>query len=125
MLYYKYACGCAVLLRPCCIILFDEEVIMKRIMHVVVAAMAAFVLSGCVYSHVLTPYDTDLNKTVLGQKQGKASMESVLWLIAWGDASTSAAAKQGGLTTVNHMDREALFVLFGLYTKTTTIVYGD
>jgi len=52
-------------------------------------------------------------------------MESVLWLIAWGDASTSAAAKQGGLMTVNHMDRETLFVLFGLYTKTTTIVYGD
>jgi TRL-like protein family len=98
---------------------------MKRIMHVVVATMAVLILSGCVYSHVLTPYDTDLNKTVLGQKQGKASMESVLWLIAWGDASTAAAAKQGGLTTVNHMDRETLFVLFGLYSKSTTIVYGD
>ena len=98
---------------------------MKRIVYGVVATMVVCVLSGCVYSHVLTPYDTDLNKTVLGQKQGKASMESVLWLIAWGDASTSAAAKQGGVMTVNHMDRETLFVLFGLYTKTTTIVYGD
>ena len=98
---------------------------MKRIVYVVVATMVVCVLSGCVYSHVLTPYDTDLNKTVLGQKQGKAAMESVLWLIAWGDASTAAAAKQGGLTTVNHMDRETLFVLFGLYAKTTTIVYGD
>jgi hypothetical protein len=98
---------------------------MKRIMHVVVATVAAFVLSDCVYSHVLAPYDTDLNKTVLGQKHGKASMESVLWLIAWGDVSTAAAAKQGGLTTVNPMDRETLFVLFGLYTKSTTIVYGD
>jgi TRL-like protein family len=98
---------------------------MKRIVRVAVAMMAVLVLSGCVYSHVLTPYDTDLNKTVLGQKQGKASMESVLWLVAWGDASTAAAAKQGGLTTVNHMDREILFVMFGLYSKTTTIVYGD
>ena len=98
---------------------------MKRIVYGVVATLVVCVLSGCVYSHVLTPYDTDLNKTVLGQKQGKASMESVLWLIAWGDAGTAAAAKEGGLTTVNHMDRETLFVLFGLYAKTTTIVYGD
>jgi len=98
---------------------------MKRIVYVVAATLVVCVLSGCVYSHVLTPYDTDLNKTVLGQKQGKAAMESVLWLIAWGDASTAAAAKQGGLTTVNHMDRETLFVLFGLYSKSTTIVYGD
>jgi hypothetical protein len=52
-------------------------------------------------------------------------MKSVLWLIAWGDAGTAAAAKQGGLTTVNHMDRETLFVLFGLYSKSTTIVYGE
>ena len=98
---------------------------MKRSMVLIAAMIAVLVLSGCVYTHVLTPYDTDLNKTVLGQKQGKASMESVLWLIAWGDAGTAAAAKQGGLTTVNHMDREMLFVLFGLYSKTTTIVYGD
>jgi hypothetical protein len=98
---------------------------MKRSMFVIAVMIAVLVLSGCVYTHVLMPYDTDLNKTVLGQKQGKASMESVLWLIAWGDAGTAAAAKQGGLTTVNHMDREMLFVLFGLYSKTTTIVYGD
>lgn len=47
---------------------------MKRSVHAVAAAMAVFALSGCVYTHVLMPYDTDLNKTVIGQKQGKASM---------------------------------------------------
>jgi hypothetical protein len=52
-------------------------------------------------------------------------MQSVLWLVAWGDASTAAAAKQGGLTTLNHMDMEILSVVFGIYTETTTIVYGD
>jgi hypothetical protein len=98
---------------------------MKKIVLAVAVLLSLSLLGGCVYTHVLAPYDTDLNKTSLGQKQGRASMESVLWLIAWGDASTSAAAKQGGLTTVNHMDREYLNVIFGLYTKTTTIVYGD
>jgi len=98
---------------------------MKRIMLAAVAVTTLLLLGGCLYTNVLAPYDTNLDKTNLGQKQGKASMESVLWLIAWGDASTNAAAKQGGIATINHMDREYLNVLFGLYTKTTTIVYGD
>lgn len=93
-------------------------------LFVLVLALMFFV-SGCVYTHVLTPYDTNLDKTVLGQKTGKSSTQSVLWLVAWGDASTSAAAKQGGLTVVNHMDREFLNVMFGIYTQSTTIVYGD
>jgi hypothetical protein len=98
---------------------------MKNRTVLLCVVLAMFLLSGCVYTHVLTPYDTNLDKTVLGQKQGKAATESVLWLVAWGDASTNAAAKQGGITTINHMDREVLFVLFGLYSKTTTIVYGE
>ena len=95
-------------------------------MKLFVAGLAImFFLSGCLYTHVLAPYDTNLDKTTLGQKTGKSAMQSVLWLFAWGDASTAAAAKQGGLNTVNHMDREFLNVVFGVYTQTTTIVYGD
>lgn len=98
---------------------------MKMVKLFAVVLVVAFLGTGCLYSHVRTPYDTNLNKTVLGQKTGKAAMHSVLWLVAWGDASTEAAAKQGGLATVNHMDREFLNVVFGIYTETTTIVYGD
>ena len=75
--------------------------------------------------NIKTPYDTDLNKTVLGNKVGKACYQSVLWLVAWGDAGTQAAAKDGNITTINHMDKEELSILFGLYTRTTTVVYGD
>jgi len=91
----------------------------------VAALAAALLLSSCLYMNVKVPYDTDLNKTVLGQKTGKASAQSVLWLVAWGDAGTAAAAKEGNIATVNHMDREVFSVLFGLYSKTTTVVYGD
>jgi len=98
---------------------------MKMAKVAAVALAAAVLLTGCLYAHVLTPYDTNLDKTVLGQKQGKASLHSLLWLVAWGDASTAAAAKEGGITTVNHMDKEVLNVFFGVYTETTTIVYGD
>jgi len=91
----------------------------------VAGLVVMFLVTGCLYTHVLTPYDTNLDKTVLGQKTGKAAMHSVLGLVAWGDASTAAAAKEGGLTTVNHMDKEILNIFFGFYTETTTIVYGD
>lgn len=86
---------------------------------------AAFLLAGCLYSNVVAPLSTDLNKTTLGKKVGRASNHSVLWLVSWGDAGVAAAAKNGGLTTVNHMDVEIRNILFGLYTKETTIVYGD
>ncbi len=98
---------------------------MKRFKIGVLAVCSVFLLAGCIYTNVLAPLDTDVNKTVLGAKQGTASNQSILWLVAWGDASTAAAAKQGGITTVNHVDQEVFSVLFGLYTKTTTIVYGD
>ena len=98
---------------------------MERLTVIIIAVLVCSVLTGCVYSHVLMPYDINLDRTVLGPKQGKASTESVLWLVAWGDGSTAAAAKQGGITTISHMDREVLFVLWGLYSKTTTIVYGE
>jgi hypothetical protein len=98
---------------------------MKRVKLFAATILATVLMTGCLYTHVMTPYDTNLDKTVLGQKKGKASMHSVLWLFAWGDASTAAAAKEGGVGVVNHMDREFLNVIFGVYTETTTIVYGD
>jgi hypothetical protein len=91
----------------------------------VAVLLLMFLATGCLYTHVYTPYDTNLDKTVLGQKTGTASMHEVLWLFAWGDAGTAAAAKNGGITTVNHMDKELFSVLFGIYAESTTIVYGD
>ena len=96
---------------------------MKFKQWIVVALLA--LTPGCVYSSVQVPLDTDLNETKLGDKIGESSFKSVLWLVAWGDAGTQAAAEQGGLTTIRHADRKVYSVLFGLYYKQTTVVYGD
>ena len=82
-------------------------------------------LGGCAYINVKIPYDTDLDKTVLGEKVGRSHYQSVLGLVAWGDAGTKAAAEDGNMAVVNHMDREILCVLFGIYYRQTTIVYGE
>ena len=98
---------------------------MKSFKFIALMLAMVFLLSGCFYAHVRTPLSTELDKTTLGHKTGEASMYSVLWLAAWGDAGTAAAARNGGITTMYHMDREFLYVLFGVYTRTTTILYGD
>ncbi len=98
---------------------------MKRIalLMVIFAALAA--INGCLYANVKTPLDLDADQTEIGTKVGTASNQSVLWLVAWGDASSNAAAKNGNISVIHHMDHEAFSILFGLYSKSTTIVYGE
>ncbi len=90
-----------------------------------VCALALGSLSGCVYTKVTLPLDTDVNQTELGSKIGRASARSVLGAVAWGDAGTKAAAENGNITTIRHLDQEQLIVLFGAYARYTTVCYGD
>jgi len=96
-----------------------------RLIQLPLAVLVVLLLTGCLYSHVKAPYDTHLDKAAIGPKQGVASAYSVLWLVSWGDQGIAAAAKSGRIKTVTHMDQEVFSVLLGLYTKTSTIVYGD
>jgi hypothetical protein len=82
-------------------------------------------LTGCAYVHTKTPFDTNLNNTDLGTKVGIAETRSVLWLVAWGDASYEAAARNGDIKVLKHADQETFQVLLGLYTRIRVIVYGD
>ena len=83
------------------------------------------VIQGCAYTRVQRPLDMNFDETVLGSKIGRSHSHSVLWLVAWGDAGTRAAAEQGEITVINHADMAVTVVLFGLYTRVSTIVYGD
>jgi hypothetical protein len=86
---------------------------------------ALFLLPGCLYTNIRVPLDEDLQQTKLGTKRGEASNHSVLGLVAWGDASTQAAAASAGITTLNHADEQIFSILWALYVRQTTIVYGD
>lgn len=98
---------------------------LKRNVLLCLCFLLGLTASGCAYSNVVMPLDTNTSKTKLGTKIGRSSAKSVLYLFAWGDAGVAKAAENGGLTTVNHLDRESFVVLFGLYTEVTTIAYGD
>ena len=80
--------------------------------------------TGFVYSNIKAPLDVDYKDTVLVGKKGEASTKEVLGF-AWGDASIEAAAKSSGIKTIDHADYRYVNVLFGIYQKYTTIVYGE
>jgi len=97
----------------------------KKVLKCLAIVALIGMLQGCIYAHVQHPLDTNFEETRLGSKIGHASSHSILWLVAWGDAGTQAAAEEGGLKVINHADTETTLILFGLYTEVTTVVYGD
>jgi hypothetical protein len=80
---------------------------------------------SCAYVHTKTPFDENLDKTELGSKVGTAEAYSLFWLVAWGDASYAAAAKNGDIKVLKHADQENFQVFFGMYTRWRITVYGD
>ena len=80
--------------------------------------------TGLAVSSISAPLDVNVDKTTLGSKTGESSAACVLSMVSWGDASTAAAARNGGLRVINHADYRSTNILF-LYTKYTTVVYGD
>lgn len=89
------------------------------------AALLWLATTGCVYMNVTAPLDTDLDKTELGSKVGKSEAQSVLGVVAWGDAGTQAAARNGGITTLRQMDQETFAILGFVYVRVRTVLYGD
>jgi len=96
-----------------------------RATAITAAVLVLMLLSGCVYTNVQRPLGTDFDKTEVGSKEGRADVYSMLWLFAWGDGGAKAAAENGGIKVIHHADTRVFSVLFGLYTRVTTIVYGD
>jgi hypothetical protein len=80
--------------------------------------------SGMVFTQFTAPLDVDFQNTDMsGVKKGTADTINILGLFAFGDASSQAAAQEGGIAKIVHADYEYLNVL-GIYQKTTVVVYG-
>ena len=96
---------------------------MKR-KTVLLMCLVALLTSGCLYTNIQRPLDSDFQSTDLGSKEGRASNHAVLLLFAWGDAGTKAAAANGDISIIKHADQDWL-VVFPFYIRYTTVVYGD
>lgn len=95
------------------------------------AVTCAVLLSGCAVGHgpVVAPLAFDLRGPVSAgsaagsSKIGRATATGIV-MFAYGDASISTAMKNGGITRIHHVDHETSNIL-GVYSKYTTIVYGE
>ena len=95
------------------------------------AVVAAVLLAGCAIGHgpVVAPLAFDLRGPVSAgsaagsSKVGRATATGIV-MFASGDASISTAMKNGGITRIHHVDHETTNIL-GVYSKYTTIVYGE
>jgi hypothetical protein len=58
-----------------------------------------------------------------GSKGGRAEAWGIL-VYSTGDASITAAATNGDINRIPHVDQETMNIL-GIYAKYTTIVYGE
>ncbi|MDK2971440.1 MAG: hypothetical protein PWP23_1195 [Candidatus Sumerlaeota bacterium] len=80
---------------------------------------------GLLFSSIQAPLDANADSTDFSnEKQGEASSTAILGLFAFGDASLNTAARDGGLTTVNHVDYSYQNILF-FYQQFTIVAYGE
>jgi len=93
--------------------------------------LISIMASGCATLYPVGTFYTEVSvPTLVGDgdadysKVGKATAKSYLTLIATGDASIEAAAKNGGITEIKYVDYNVKNIL-GVIGEYTTIVYGD
>lgn len=64
------------------------------------------------------------NPEIASQKSGEACAQSILGLVAFGDASIEAAKNSAGIKKVATVDHKSTTIL-GLYGEFCTVVYGE
>jgi len=74
-----------------------------------------------IYTDVSGPIGATSNAE--GSKMGQATSTGII-CVATGDSSIKAAAANGGITKISHVDYHTTSVL-GVYAKTTVTVYGE
>ena len=86
---------------------------------------------GFLFTNIRAPLTVRFDETPVGTKRGESS--GVIWArdilftlqtVAWESAAIEEAASNGGITTVEYADYEALIVL-GVFGRFKVVAYGD
>ena len=103
---------------------------MKKLTALLSTVALMALLSGCASTAPVGGLFTDVtlphtaNDDFKSAKVGKAECKSFLALVAIGDCSVQAAAANGGIKKVSHVDWKANNIL-GIIGNYTTTVYGE
>lgn len=106
---------------------------MRIALLVAVVAAMGMLVAGCGVSAsgpIVSPLTLDQQGPVaVGDVNASPTLEGRATAVGYvlfsmGDASIKAAMEDGGITRVHHVDSQQMNIL-GLYSKYTTIVYGE
>ena len=86
-------------------------------------AMTQSPVTGMIYTNVKAPFAATAAPEQ-PQRVGRASVRSVLGIIATGDASIQTAARNGGIREIHFVDYESQN-FFGVLAEFTVVVYGN
>ncbi len=86
-------------------------------------ATAMSPVTGTLYSNISAPI-TATAAPDQPQRVGRASVRSILGIIATGDASINTAARNGGIREIHYVDYESQN-FFGILAEFTVVVYGN
>ncbi|MCX8044666.1 MAG: TRL-like family protein [Desulfobacterota bacterium] len=86
-------------------------------------ACASYLPMGVIYTKVDAPVAAG-EGPVKYSKVGKAEAQSILGLVALGDASIQTAARNADIKTIKYVDYHVENIL-GIIGRYTTTVYGD
>ncbi len=78
---------------------------------------------GMTFNETAFPVDIEFGPNDIGPTKAIAQSESVLGLVAWGDASVQSAAQKAGIKQIDHIDSQ-FFNVLGVYSKYEIIVWG-
>lgn len=79
-------------------------------------------VTGFVYTDVKAPLMATCNQGA--SKVGKAKLQSILGIVAQGDASIQTAAKEAGIKKIHHVDYHATSII-GIIGTYEVYVYGE
>ena len=103
----------------------------RKTLTAAAAALSLVLFSGCVpvYTPAIGILLTDVYGPIdsngrVGKKEGRACAQSILMLVATGDASIKAAAANGGITKIDSIDHYSRNIL-GVIADFCTIVRGS
>jgi len=88
-------------------------------------ATANGVTQGGLFSSIQGPVAVTPYPVTSTAKKGEGSQVAIFGLFSFGDASIHSACAQAGITKVQHVDYQAMNVLFGLFSSYKVIVYGE
>jgi hypothetical protein len=105
---------------------------MKTIKTILLSSVAACLFTSCaivrtpltglIYTDMKSPMAVTSNGG--STKVGTAKAQSILGIVATGDASIETAAKSAGITKIHHVDEHGTSIL-GIVASYEVIVYGE